>query len=142
MLSGDTGTTNRWWTTTRICFWNCTTRGGTCVRISPIHARIRNHGTSSYSISIHDWPERPCLPRETRAARVSILYENRGLQVWNHLQIPSPKRQSYSLTNLCFKPHWSPFATCKSSQTCCNALELSSNSMRLFLKSWSLSMFH
>lgn len=104
-------TTNRWWTTTWLCFWNCTTRGGTCVRISPIHARILSHGTSSYSISIHERPERPYLPRETRAARVSVLYENRGLQVWNHLQIPSPKRQSYSLTNLRFKPYWSPFAT-------------------------------
>ena len=143
MLLGDTGTTNRWWTTTWLCFWNCTTRGGTCVRISPIHARILSHGTSSYSISIHERPERPYLPRETRAARVSVLYENRRLQVWNHLQIPSPERQSYSLTNLRFKPYWSPFATGKSSHNCCIALELSSsNSIGALVRNWSLSTLH
>ena len=74
---------------------------------------------------------------------MSVLYENRRLQVWNHLQIPSPERQSYSLTNLRFKPYWSPFATGKSSHNCCIALELSSsNSIGALVRNWSLSTLH
>lgn len=60
-------------------------------KLSGIFARDHCNGTPSIaSTTIAGTAKRYDIPWKSRAARVPVLHENRGLQVWYYMQVPSP----------------------------------------------------